>query len=275
MTGIIKNIAKITTLSLILTVWLLFLVESFSEDKIKKVEAKNSENYKNVVLIPIANVWVAITSNIWMWFNKNSVISEQRINKDIFKPDDFYKNTNRVKSSIVYNMTSIKEYYNILKTDFKEEIKNSRDRERTLENIIKQLEIRYTVTNESISNIKKQIDILLAENDRVRSEISSLKNTLEIDFAKSRAQEVFSHLDSYYELKYKEISLRTNTVFLWEFIKRYNALNNYSKLLLDTFVTNKDIIVKNSYIVIPNSWTKILENFDLIFSEDAFNRSKR
>jgi hypothetical protein len=38
-------------------------------------------------------------------------------------------------------------------------------------------------------------------------------------------------------------------------------------LLLDTLINNKDIISKKSYLVIPDSWNKLLRKFNLIYSE--------
>jgi hypothetical protein len=77
-------------------------------------------------------------------------------------------------------------------------------------------------------------------------------------------------MNNYYDLKYKQIILKTNIIFINEFLKRYSYLNNYNKLLLDTLINNKDIISKNSYLVIPDSWNRLLRKFNLIYSESEY-----
>ena len=270
---IIKNFIKITTLSLAFILWFL-IINNFlhANEKIKiKTEPNNNANYKNIIINPIANVWVAITSNIWMWLNKENKIKEENINNKIFKAEDFYKNSNNIKQKIITtNMLFTKEYFNILKMDFNSVLKKSKDKEKTLNNIIKQLQIRYKNANTNSVNLNKQKSILLWEHEKITTQIEALKRNLETDFTKSEANKVFKHVDNYYDLKHKQIILKTNIIFINEFLKRYNYLNNYNKLLLDILINNKDIISKNSYIVIPDSWSTLLKEFNLIYSESEY-----
>ncbi len=270
---IIKNIIKISILSLILTLWFL-IVNNFVwawKIDIKKEEKSNNIKYKNIAIKPIANVWVAITSNIWIWVKKTQKISSQSIDNKIFKAEDFYKNSDKIKKQlIIKNMLFIKEYHNVLKMNINEELKKSKNREKTLKNIIKQLQIRLQNANSNITNLNKQIEILLWEYNNITTQIETLKKSLEIDFAKSNSQKVFKTVDDYYDLKYKQTNLKINLIFLWEFLKRYNVLNSYNKKILDTIVNNKDIISKNSFVVIPNSTNNMLKNFNLILSEEEY-----
>jgi hypothetical protein len=41
---------------------------------------------------------------------------------------------------------------------------------------------------------------------------------------------------------------------------------------LDTLINNKDALIKDAYVVIPDSWTQLLKKFDLIYDEKTLKR---
>jgi len=158
---IIKNFIKISTFSLIFILWLFFIDNYINADENQNNKTisnnNNNTNYKNIEINPIANVAVAITSNIWLKGNKNNKIVESNINNKIYKVEDFYLNTNDIKDSIIKNnMVFTTEYLNILKMDFNSVIKKSKSRNKTLNNIIKQLELRYKNANTNLINLNNQ-----------------------------------------------------------------------------------------------------------------------
>jgi hypothetical protein len=58
---------------------------------------------------------------------------------------------------------------------------------------------------------------------------------------------------------------------LWE----YQKLNAYNKILLDGLINNKDAILKDTHVVIPdNWWIESLKSLDLIFEEADFKSKK-
>jgi vancomycin resistance protein YoaR len=187
----------------------------------------------------------------------------------VFKVEDFYNNSEIIEKELIEkNMIFTKEYYNVLKINFNEVIKKSENRKKTLNNIIKQLQIRHKNANTNIINLNKQRELLIGEYERIILKTQNLKRNLEKDFSKSNTKKVLEHTNDYYKLKYKEVNLKTNIVFLREFLKRYNFLNKRNKLLLDTLINNKDIISKNSYIVIPSSGSNLLKDFNILFTEE-------
>lgn len=277
---IIKLLTEISTLSL-----LFFLVFFIVNDNLKSDEEyielnsaleNNNSNYKKVNIVPIANVWVAITSNIWLWLNKWSTIKQENINNKIFSTKEFYETPTLIhKTMIKKNMIFTKEYLNIIRMDFNSIIKKSDNREKTLNNIITQLQIRYKNANTNLVTLAEQRNILNTEYEKVNTKISSLKNNLENNFNQTLTDKVLENTQNYYELKNKETIIKTNIIFINEFIKKYNYLNNYNKIILDTLINNKDIISKDSYIVIPDSWDKLLKEFDLIFSEQEYKENNK
>lgn len=275
---IIKNITKITILSFILTLWFLIInsfVWALNKNEII-IDDNNNINYKNATIRPVANVWVAISSNIWIWLSEKNKINEISINSEIFEIEDFYNNSISIKNEVIIkNMIFIKEYFNILKINFNEILEKSNNREKTLNNIIRQLEIRYKNTVTSIVNLNKQRILLINERERIITKINTLKRDLEIDFIESNSDEFLNNIEDFYSLKDKETILKANIIFLWEFLRRYNILNNYNEMLINTLRDNRDIISKNSYIVIPKSGVGLLKDFNLIFSQEEYEIKKQ
>jgi phage shock protein A len=111
-------------------------------------------------------------------------------------------------------MLFTKEYLNILKMDFNSVLKKSKNKKKTLNNIINQLQIRYTNANTNSINLNKQKSILLREYEKITTKTETLKKTLATDFTKSEPNNVFKHIDNYYKLKYKQLILKTNIIFL-------------------------------------------------------------
>jgi len=279
---IIKIILKISTLSFALVISF-FIINNFAgaylevevEEK-EKHKLTNEENYKNIIIQPIANVWVAIASNIWLWLKKSEQILETNINSNVFKIEDFYINSDNIKQVVIKkNLIFTKEYLNIIWMNFNWIIKKSNNKIQTVNNIIRQLEIRYKNANINSTTLTNQNKILLTNYNSVKSELDSLRFNLEKDFTLSNEEKVFIHMDNYYDLKNKEAIIRTNILLINELLKRYKYLNNINKKLLDNFILNKVSISNWTYIVIPDSWNELLKEFNLIYTEEEFREKEK
>jgi len=162
-----------------------------------------------------------------------------------------------------------------MKMDFAWVIKKSNDKSKTLSNLLKQLNIRLQNANSNIQNLTKQKSILITEYEKINTQIETLKRELEKDFNTNNSNRVFTHVDNYYSLKQKEVILKTNIIFIKNFLSKYNILNRYNLILINTLILNKDIISKDSYLVIPNSGTEVLREFNLLFTETEFKNKKQ
>jgi hypothetical protein len=61
------------------------------------------------------------------------------------------------------------------------------------------------------------------------------------------------NIDDYLKLVQESNYSRTYIVFINKFLNSYAVLNNYNKLVLDTLINNKEILVKNTQVVLPDS----------------------
>lgn len=74
-------------------------------------------------------------------------------------------------------------------------------------------------------------------------------------------------LTSYLSEKQKNTYARTYLVFLGKFISTYQTMNTYNKTLLDTLINNKEALIKNVTVVLPDSGTNLMKQLNLVKTE--------
>lgn len=275
--NIIKIIIKVSILSsIILAVvyfssGLLWGQETVKSSNTKKTISSNIDNFTSTKIKPIANVWVAISTNLWIKYTKNQTISTSNIYKEIFSVEEILIWSKEVKEEIVWkNINYLKEYLNFVRTDFNTLLKNSTDKKRTVENIINQLEIRYTraVTNSNF--LIEQNNIINGEYLSVVNSIETVKQNIASNYGTVNIEWIYENMENYYTLKQQEAKLKIYLVLINNFLLSYEGVNNFTALLLDTLINNKDAISKNTYVVIPDSWDALIDDFGLIISEAEY-----
>jgi hypothetical protein len=88
---------------------------------------------------------------------------------------------------------------------------------------------------------------------RTDSNTEVLKTKIGSDFSKFDSASTIENINNYIVLKNDYIYARTYLIFVNKFLNQYTFLNEYNKVLLDTLINNKDILSKNSFIVLPDS----------------------
>lgn len=242
---------------------------------INKTEAdKNSDNFipawtQNMIIAP---VWVAITTNIWTRL-KDRTEAPANIYNDVMSISYILGNKQIARDKIIsQNMMRINEYLNILKMDLKTSLNQSNDRANVLDTYINQLETRYSTTIENINNLKNQRTVLISSVNENNSAIESTKTKMSSDFKVFDSQSVIEDVDTYLKARDSYTYARTYIIFIDKFLVYYTYLNNYNKKLLDTLINNRDLIVKNSQLVIPDSGSDLLKSLNLIYTEAEFKK---
>lgn len=239
---------------------------------------ENITNFKSINSSEIARTWVAIWTNIWTKHFENNWkkevnSAESSIYKEIFSIEELKKNRILAKENLINkNMLETKEYFYLLRTDFKSLIEKSKNKKNTLETIYTQLKIRYNNAIDSIKNLQSQKAILLAELESINSRTESLKAELSQNFKNSDNVAVNENIEKYLELKNEYIFIRTYTVFVNNFLKYYVALNEHNLKLINALSLNKDAIIKWSYIVLPSSGNEVLKEYGLLYTEEEFQQ---
>ncbi len=278
---IIEKIIKISTLSLLILIWV-NLIFSFQEKKLENnvfYSAQNFDynnyNYKNIKIKPLSWIAVAISVNLWIKYNEKNSLNDTIYN-NIFSPKDFLVKQKLVEENILWkNLLFLKEYLNFVKIDFNKNLKNSNNKKDTLEIILNQLKLRLIKANSNAKNLLAQKRILEKEYNKVVTNINTIKDKIRYNYSKSKINNLYYNLQDYYELKNKETVYKSYILFINDLLKKYYIINEYNKIIINVLQLNKDIITKNSYLVIPEKWKELLKKYELMISEKDFKEKNK
>lgn len=265
---LLKTLLLTISIVLIFNVWdnLIWATIKENQEEIKT----NNQNFENLENSPMWKTAVAITTNIWTRF-KQFKETPVNIYKDIFSISDVVNNNNTLNNELIgQNMTIIQEYRNVLKTNIKQLINSSNDKPRLLNAFIEQLEFRYVLWSQNIKKLNDQKAVFESNMNSANTQVEALKQKIWSDFVNNNSKWSLENIDKYLELKKQYYYARTYIIYVNHFLTEYAYLTEYNKRLLDTLINNKEAIIKNAYIVIPDTWSEMLKQFDLMYSEEEF-----
>ncbi|MDP2090300.1 MAG: hypothetical protein Q8K30_01765 [Candidatus Gracilibacteria bacterium] len=239
------------------------------------IKNDNNSNFKKINNSSLGKTGVAISTNIGIRF-KQRQITPATIYKEVFSITEIIGNQTIANNELVgINMQYISEYKNILKTDVKQLVNNSLDKSKILNAFIEQLEYRYITGLENMKKLVEQKTIFETSMNEANTKIETLKQKIDLDFKNNNSKESLANIDTYLEYKKEYYYARTYIVYINHFLNEYNFLSQYNKQLLDTLINNKDAIIKNSYIVIPDTGSEMLKKFDWMYEEADFKSQQQ
>lgn len=238
------------------------------------VAKENSAVYQNTSITSLWKTWVAITTNIWIKYKQRTEIPAT-IYSDVFSVNKLLNNSFDWSSEIIAsNMLITQEYQSVLKTDIKGTLANAKNKGEILDAIIEQLEFRYEKAAKQINNLNEQKNIFENEMLAAETKIETLKVKINTDFKNKDANASKENIDEYLKQKNAYYYARTYIIYINKFLLDYTYLNEYNKKLLDTLINNKEALIKDAYVVIPDTWTTLLKDFDLLYDEATYKATK-
>ncbi len=168
---------------------------------------------------------------------------------------------------IASHMIAAQEYMNVLRTDINKLLDQSSDRQATLESFIDGLRYRGKKTNEYLTTLATQRLELQKAADGATARVATQKEKLSEAYKKFDAEWVQSALDEYISEKNKEVSAKSYLVFLDKFSATYQSLNAYNRKLLDTVTANREALIKNVTVVLPDSGNEFMKKLELLRNE--------
>lgn len=271
-----KNSPFHVFIKIIILTWVFFVIINYfwyflnADQTQVKSQNSNKEKFISGDIEIMWNVWVAISTNIWTRYKETKEIPVN-IYKDVIDIWYILWNKNIAKDKIITaNMVLLNEYFNILKTDIKSLLSISSDREFALNSFIAQLEYRYKlwVENSKILNMQKQE--LVKSYESSNKQIENVKQKIWSDFWNFNNIETLKNIDSYLKLREENTNAFTYIVFINKFLNYYAILNNYNKKVLDTLINNKEILIKNTQVVIPNTGGELLKQLNILYTEEEW-----
>ena len=264
---LIKMLSLSAILVLSFNIWenLINANSSFIKKEIKK---ENKEVFKKHNSSNLWTIWIAITTNVWIRFKQMRELPVS-IYKEVMSIEEIIWNDKHANNELIWkNMIIIKEYRNVLKTDVKKLIDTSYNKKDLLDAFIEQLEFRYTNWINNAKTLINQKNIFTSTMENSKKKLKNLKIKINNDFKNYNSEWSLENINIYLKLKKDYYYARTYIVYINQFLAEYNLLNNYNKKLLDILINNKEAIIKDAYIVIPdNWWLNSLKSFKLIYDE--------
>lgn len=266
----LKTPAKIIILTTILTICFRISTQTFSS---QSEELPNLDSAKSKEVY--GNIWVAVSTNIGTRFKERNELPANSYSNVIEVSDILWKEDTINDEILRVNMLFLQDYLNLMKSDINGIIQDDNDRKTALETFTTQLELRYKNAAKNLQTITTQNSNLTTRMQTLDGQISQLKKKIDSDFQNVDVASTIEDKNEYLDLKKQWTEARTYLIYNNQFIKQYNYLNNYNKLVLDTLINNKDIIIKNSYVVLPDSGTSLLKNLNLILDEKDYKTSDK
>lgn len=235
--------------------------------------SSNAEVFSSAYASSFGTIWVALSTRIGTNFTDTS--SQSTTWWSYYKEISFIWDTPEERTAIRANMIEqnmiiIREYLNLSRTDIKNLLSGSNNRRSTLEGFISQLELRFINSAKSIENLEKQKALILARIVQIEAAIEVTKASMEKNFSESIPDSTLKDVETYFMLRERYTESFTDIVFINQFIKQHTFLNNYNKWILDTLINNKEAIINESYVVIPDSGDQYLRPLELLFEEADF-----
>jgi len=164
-------------------------------------------------------------------------------------------------------MVALFEYLNLVKTNVNSLLDQAPDRESTLESFQEQLQDRYKATVNTIAVLNAQGAELQRGETATAQEMDNVKNQLTLAYKNLDYDKTEELIDQFLEARRKNVYARTYRIFIGKFIQSYTALNAYNKIFLDTIINNKEALIKDVTVVLPDSGNTLLKKLDLVKTE--------
>ena len=262
-----------TILGIFISAWNYYYVNWFK--KIPNIQTENntenSQNFQKANNSDMASISVAITTNIWTSHKLLNSLPAS-IYKDVISIEDAMFDRKKASDEIIgKNMIATQEYKNVLKTSIKNLIGNSLNKQEVLEAYISQLEFRYESAISNYKNLLTQKELFMQSMQISDQKIINIKTKIETDFIANDANASLENIDTFLQAKNEYHFARTYIIYINQFLWEYQQLNEYNKSLLDVLINNKEAIIKDAYVIVPdNGWIESLKALDLLFEEADF-----
>ena len=162
------------------------------------------------------------------------------------------------------HMANISSYMNLLKTDVPALLDQSSDRQTMLETFVDDLAYRQTRTDATIATLAAQGRELQSTITQSNQKIDAAKTTLDAAYKNFDYDRTQSTVDAYLQAKQDNTYATTYLVFIGKFLDSYRTLSAYGKQLQDTINANREPLIKNVTVTLPDSGTTLMKKLQLL-----------
>ncbi len=268
---IIISFKKFTNFALIFVILISLFSCSLPDFLAWKKEEKNIDTFKSIENLWINEVWVALSINVGTQFYKNQSLKwsdSYNFNNEVISISTINNNQNLANEMLITkNVLALKDYQNILKVDLKWFLSSWDDRQDAFDSLINQLKLRYNNWYKNWNNLIEQIDLLENNKKEIELSLNNIKENINNNLKNYNTQWLSENINNYITTKNNLNKIEIYLIFTKRFLSQYHFLTNYNKDLLNTLILNEDVIVKDSFVIIPWSWRETLDKLNLLYDE--------
>lgn len=242
--------------------------QNTSETLIENKET-NATRFQSAYSSQFWVIGVALSTRVGMVYSetRGENISLRYYNFNTLLPKTKAERRQAREKLLSENTLMVREYYNLSATDIIDALKTSSNRQRTLDSFVSQIELRRDNALKSIQSLENQKNIYVAELTRLSQEIEAEKNTLESEFNGRDTESTLKSSEKYFLLRNEYTEFFTDVVFINQYLRQYDFLNQYNAGIINTLKLNRQAIIDQSYVVIPNTGSEFLRPLELILDE--------
>lgn len=274
-TPIIKSFSKITILTLVFLVIFYLLsqvVNTWWWSSDEKIE--NIDNFKSIENYWLNEVWVALNINVWTKFYEWKTKDINSLYNDVVPIYTIKSDRNKTNEIIITkNIDALRDYLNISKINVKSYLDSGDDRKDNYDSLMNQLKIRYKTWYANSKNLSTQIETITTHLEELESSIENIKEAMTLNLKNYNSNWLNKNINDYITIKNEITLMKVYAIFSNRFLSYYNLLNNNTKNTITTLRLNEDAIVKNSYVVVPNEWSNLIRELNLIYGESDIPES--
>ena len=258
----IKTFGRITTLTLIILV-LFRVTTAFLEPQ--DTSELNKYNFKSAASSELGNVWVAVSTNIWIRFeqNKNTSNNNSSIKLGMLSWDTMADR----QEVLSVNILALKDYNNLMRTDVRKLLSSSSNPWKALDSFISQLETRYKNGVQNGRALELQVTKLETDMETALEAVRKHKAEMSAGLKAHDTDAIMIAMDNYLIETNNYNIAQSNLMFVKYFVRKYLEFSVQNQVLLDTLINNKQALSSGSFIVIPDSWADLLKDLNLILDE--------
>lgn len=267
-----KFIRNTVILTVIFAVVINFSWEYFAAMLGYHAQAQNDENFEKANIVYVGNTATAFSLRVGGIKSENNSLAST--DNTISIAEVLSNPTGGQQKLIASNMIAVTAYANALKTNILELVDSSNNRASALDNHISLLKSYYVKTQDRLAVIadqKAELKAILSESTDAQG---GAKTTLQNSYTTFDYSWVDGAIDDYLSAKNVDARARIYMIYLDRFEKSYTALQNKNKKVLDAIVNNRDGIIKQNVVVIPDTGSDIVKELWLIQSEADYKAKK-
>lgn len=171
------------------------------------------------------------------------------------------------------NMIALQSYVNVLKIDIATMLEESPNRAEALDEHIEILKSYYTKTVDRLAMLREQSSELAQVVSQSAIITDEAKMNMESKYKAFEYDGVDMVIDSYVQAKNDESRARVYLTYVERFQRWYTILQAHNKKILDTLINNREAIIKQAVVVIPDSGSELLKKLNLITTEADYKAS--